>query len=186
MHSRLIRALVLFLLPCLLLPGRVHAVGEPPATPYTGLDIVFLVDQSGSMTGDPKYHPIPNDPGGWRFEALKVIPNLIGPALFHNYKEMTVRFAVVEFGTKAAVALPVTMIQARSFEEWRPQKAEIEQDLADYRARREDTHMNNTDPREAFELTRQIFNDMESTDSSRRLKAIILVTDGSPCIPPLA
>jgi len=159
-------------------------MGEPPATSYTGLDIVFLVDQSGSMKGDPVYHPIPNDPAGWRFEALKVLSNLVGPALFHNYKEMTVRFAVIEFGSEAKVAIPVTTIQARSFEEWQPQKAEIEQALADYRAQRENTHMGNTDHRAAFELARRLFDEMEAADPSRRLKAIILVTDGSPCIPP--
>lgn len=39
----------------------------------SGIDVVVLVDQSGSMWGHKRYHPEANDPGAFRIQAVKEI-----------------------------------------------------------------------------------------------------------------
>ena len=58
--------------PGFLSPLPQSSPAPPPPRGYTGLDILFIVDQSGSMGGQVfgrDDRPIPNDPNGFRFIA---------------------------------------------------------------------------------------------------------------------
>jgi len=155
---------------------------QPPE--YTGLDIVFLVDQSGSMGGrlaGSTDHPEPNDPQGWRFYALEAAIRQL-PALWLTYPEYTARVAIVEFGDRAQVVLPPTRIEARSREDWEPQLRELINRIREYKDERQSRNLGNTNHQAAFRLARKVLDEMEAEDSSPRLKLILMVTDGRPCI----
>jgi len=161
------------------------AAQQPQPTKYTGLDVVFLVDQSGSMGGrnaGSQDHPEPNDPYGWRFDALVRAVRLLGPALWQTHPESTVRMAAVEFGDEAKLVLPITKIEARSQADWQPQEQDLIARLSEYKNRRQSQNIGNTNHQAAFVMARDLFNKMEQEDNSPRLKVIIVVTDGRPCI----
>jgi hypothetical protein len=161
------------------------AAQEPEPPEYTGLDVVFLVDQSGSMGGrdaGSREHPEPNDPHGWRFDGLVRAVRLLGPALWQTHPESTARMAVIEFGDRAQEVLPVTTIEARSQEDWIPQESDLIARLDEHKEQRSSRNFGNTNHQAAFLLARDLFDEMEAEDDSFRLKVIIVLTDGRPCV----
>ena len=69
--------------------------------PYTGVDFVFLIDQSGSMCGAPCQSTIEtrNDPEGFRFEGPRfAIIDFLGDQMSEIYASSTARISIVEFG----------------------------------------------------------------------------------------
>jgi len=157
--------------------GRVRADEEP--LNCTGVDLVILVDQSGSMGGSEK-HPDPNDPLGLRFKGmLPVIQYLAchykacrGAGIYH-------RVAVVYFGSWAETILEPTRIDPPSDEEWEKLLSQkISPLLAPEAFPR---HLADTHFKEAFNQARMLFNQMPS-DGEKRLKVIILLTDGEPYV----
>lgn len=156
--------------------------GQPPE--YTGLDIVILVDQSGSMGGrlaGSKDHPEPNDPQGWRFYALETIIRQL-PVLWMTYPEYTARLAIIEFGDRAQIVLSPTLIEARSIQDWEPQLRDLINRVRKYKEERQSQNLGNTNHQAAFRLAREVLDEMEAEDLSPRLKLIVMVTDGRPCI----
>lgn len=158
---------------------------EPEPPEYTGLDVIFLVDQSGSMGGleaGSQEHPDPNDPHGWRFYALQAAVQRLGPLLLMTHPNSTARIAAIEFGDQAQVALPITEIEASSLEDWAPQEEDLLEQIEEYKDERENQNLGNTNHQRAFLLARDLFNEMEAKDDSPRLKVIIILTDGRPCV----
>jgi hypothetical protein len=90
--------------------------------------------------------------------------------------------AVVEFGDRAEVVLPITTIEARSQEDWTPQESDLVARLNEYKGERQGRNLGNTNHQAAFILARDLFDEMEAEDNSPRLKVIIVLTDGRPCI----
>lgn len=158
---------------------------EPEPPEYTGLDLILLLDQSGSMGGleaGSATHPLPNDQNGWRFDVPLALVRQLGPLLYIVHPESTVRLAMVEFGDSAQVVLPATTIEARTEEEWLPQCEDLVTRLEEYESERSIRSLGNTNHQSAFLLARELFDDMEAEDSSERLRVIIVVTDGRPCV----
>ena len=102
------RSITLLLLPLLLLGGgeRGAPAGRAAAPPFTGLDVVILIDQSGSMWGAL---PLGTKNDKWNHrigQAKNIIYRLAeqveGTDLVH-------RVAVVDFGDKASSTFPAPL-----------------------------------------------------------------------------
>ncbi|MBK8540749.1 MAG: VWA domain-containing protein [Ardenticatenia bacterium] len=84
------------------------ALAQPPtplpeSSRYSGIDLVVLIDQSGSMWGHPEYHPEANDLRGHRIGETQ---SLIQRLAAHARSTATVhRVSVVDFGDEAKVAI---------------------------------------------------------------------------------
>jgi hypothetical protein len=168
--------------------GAVLAAATVTVPVYSGIDVVFLVDQSGSMCGrncGSIVHPEPNDPQGWRFLALKnAIIDRIGPFLWQVYPNANARIGIVEFGTEAFTVLPPTPIQVKSEGDWKSVQNQLATFLSGYQNQRQNTMLGNTSHLAAFQQARKVFDEMEKSDSSNRIKALFLITDGRPCLDP--
>ena len=161
--------------------------------PYTGADIVFIVDQSGSMGGKEygsNEHPLPNDANKLRFEGPPWAAEWMGRRLLEDDPEhhFTFRMGVVYFGDRAEVAnfgqedtpLWVAAIAPTSEEDWTSSLQNITRSLSSdlWKGR----NLGNTNFYGAFAEARELFAQMEQQDSSQRIKAIILITDGWPVV----
>ena len=73
------------------------AVAVPP-----GIDLVILIDQSGSMWGHPEYHPDANDKYAHRIGAARAVLERLASDV--QGSERVHRFSVVDFGDEVEVA----------------------------------------------------------------------------------
>lgn len=194
---RLLQALIAVLLAgaYLLLPlvSRAAPAGqdaEEPA-PYDGVDIVFLVDQSGSMCGTACNNPfgIANDPEGRRFEVARFAHEFLGQ-LHYTYAPLSdhpwdVRTSVIYFGgledplEQIERPLENLLIDPQSAEQWQsvwePTEPLLSPEAFGNRS------LGNTNFRAAFAEAQRQFAAMG--ERGRRLRAIIVVTDGQPAAP---
>ena len=160
--------------------------------PYTGIDIMFIVDQSGSMGGDVfgrTDRPIPNDPEGFRF---------IGPQYaldwLSSYRQVVlkadntrVRMSLLAFGSYPEVQLNWTPlvedrhgnpIEVESV--WEDDRRQLQHDISVERFGY--TNYGLTDFVSAFDEAKQMFDRLPPLDSGERhLRAIVVLTDGAPC-----
>ncbi len=172
--------------------GPTTTAQSDDSLPYNALDILFLVDQSGSMGGAAFDQPdrVATDPFGLRFEALQYALDTLGEYRQGVAPDINIRMAVVYFGDQPPPLeiMSWTPIAATSTPaEWELQRAELLNKLsADYfRTLRGDqpANLGNTDFRTAFESAQQTFNLLPpSTDEERPLRVVITLTDGEPCV----
>lgn len=177
---------VLMLIIILAMP--VGVLGQTTDRAYTGLDLVILVDQSGSMGGinyGSSDHPAVNDSNELRFAATQFIMDWLGSAsltygldLDHDF-----RVALIDFGDTVESRLdpPIVTIDPRSDQEWGPKLSELQRQASaesfGYR------NLGNTNHLLAFQKARQIFDTMDAEGvSGNRLRAIIMLTDGIPYV----
>ncbi len=177
------------------------ALAQEPE-PYTGIDFVFLIDQSGSMCGAACKSTIEtrNDPQGFRFEGPRfAIIDFLGDQMSEIYVSSTARISIIEFGqdvnldeyragedieyanTAINEVLPVTTIESDR-NAWRGQREQLLQQLTAYQALRETQNLGNTDHLGAVKRAFEVLNQMQASDSSKRLKVIVLLTDGQSAI----
>jgi hypothetical protein len=169
---------------------------QPPSPiPFTGIDAVVIVDQSGSMGGSEYGQPgrIPADPLGLRFQATQALAGLLGDLRFYAMPNGTVRMAVISFGdpqltttlnwetlapSPSASAVP-SATTAREL--WERQLARLQELLsADYFGKR---NLGYTDPEAAVILARDLFNRLPPLPSGERnIRLIVIITDGQPCL----
>ena len=150
------------------------------------MDIVLLVDQSGSMGGSAygsADHPKANDKNDLRFLASQWLVDWAGSwrlayGVNHN---LDIRAAVIDFGDTASVRMDSIRIAPQSEEEWEMRLQELQQSLsADAFGKR---NLGNTNPLLAFQSARRAFDEMERANpGEKRIKAIFLVTDGIPYV----
>jgi len=162
------------------------AHAQDPAT-ASGADVMFLVDQSGSMggraTGSVKDHPDPNDPLGLRFEAPQDLVGLLAEDPLQYRPGSVHRIALINFGSWAVPKLNWTTIAPKSLEELRAQVATLsgpggDLDAGEFRT----SNLGNTNFQAAFTAAKQFFDKLSV--SKNRVRAIILLTDGQPCVAP--
>lgn len=173
----------------LILLGTPCAIAQTGSTeePYSGANIVFIVDQSGSM-GGARYgstvHPRPNDPDDRRFEVSRFAIDFIAQ-LRYTYgplsdRDWDVRTGVVYFGDTVETPIRDLVIAPDSAEQW-----QTVWDVAEPLVSPESfglRNLSNTNIRAAFTETLKIFQELDSNASGRRISAIILVTDGLPVV----
>lgn len=148
------------------------------ATDMSGLDVVIVIDQSGSMfnsrgTGnDPRHHRI----GQAKNIVYRLAEHVEGTALTH-------RVAVVDFGSAVAYAFPAHLRLA--FDPADPGKALREAKTVAERYVLPKS-MGDTNTPRALELASEALDKMEASESlTGRHRAVLILTDGRPDLPPL-
>lgn len=172
------------------------STGEAKAqeTIPVGLDVVFLVDQSGSMGGAEAGCGAAcagrvNDPGKLRFTMPEfTIKTLLGKNLFEGQGSrevpVDIQVSVINFGSGVDVALEPYLIQARTPEEWEDEWNDIQAELLASRAEWTTDNLGKTNHKAAFTTAIEVFAEMANNPAAlqgKRLKAIVLLTDGAPC-----
>ena len=170
-----------------------------PSTPVTsaqgsdvtGVDIVFLIDQSGSMGGaayDSKLHPIPNDPHDLRFTGLQEMVERLASYRMFYFANSDVRFniAVVYFGSTAIVKVEPTVIDPDNPEEWEALGKRLDDALS---ADAFKTNLGMTDHLLGLKEAKKQLQAMEQEwpDGTRHEQTIFVLTDGEwrlPCPQP--
>lgn len=185
----LLVAIAVAALGIVLLGYAVHPVGaQAQGRPgeYTGVDIVFLVDQSGSM-GGLRYgstdHPIPNDPNDLRFSGIQeMVERLVSYRIkYYAAREgmpssVVFQTAVLYFGSRTQEVVPPTLIAFNTEAEWEPVAAQI---LPRLSAEAFPTNLGNTEHLGALRAAKALLRQMEQTwQGGRHLQAIIMLTDG--------
>lgn len=154
-------------------PINYQAVDNNNTSCYS-LDVIFLIDQSGSMGGDG-FSP-PNDPTGqraygpkWAIDWLTDNALDICPDAFH-------RVAVVNFGDEIQTPFQnLRDINPSNSEEWSFLRNELKNGI-------ELLSLGQTDPERAFEKAIQLLNNAAPVGDSPRKRVIIFLTDGMPCV----
>lgn len=159
----------------------------PAGTAYSGVDLLFVIDQSGSMGGaafGSPQNPAPSDPLGLRFigpqyaldwlaDYLNALPEAVQP---------DVRVAVLAFGTGTRPLLQWVDVDVTA-PDW-PDQLRARQDLL-APGRFGSTNLIYTNFLGAFaEAKRLLDSAPPATTSGNRLQAVVVLTDGAPCVPP--
>lgn len=166
-----------FFLPMLETPVQAQAT-QPVCNE---LQIVFLMDQSGSMggakAGNP-YHPIPNDPDELRFYAVKHAIETLGPLRYGSHPDATIRVAMVNFGTRPEPGFSWTTITPTNESEWKSQYALISPDIQS--TRWITRNLGGTNFVRAFQAAGSQFSQVTPQVGNCPYRAILLFTDGKP------
>lgn len=179
--------LVLCVVAALLLgPVSARPVAAQEAPLCDQVEIVFVVDQSGSMRGAPVDHPTPNDPNGLRFFApLRAVrwmgQDYVGAngLRLPSRPVVTYHVALVEFGDEAQVRLPWTTIAPADEQSWRNLDTQLSDALAPY-----DYSLGNTNVRAAMEVARDLFAQRSTVRNDCPKRAVFVLTDGMPYVRP--
>lgn len=171
-------ALTLFMALIVALARPVQAQAQQPPT---GLDLVFVIDQSGSMGGqlyDSTDHPLPNDPNDLRFEGLQQMVDRLGSYHLYYYSDSSIQYqiAVVYFGSTTEIIVPATIIDPATADQWEPLRLRLTNDLsADAFTR----NLGNTNHIAALQQAKNILQQMEGAwQGGRHTQAIFMLTDG--------
>jgi hypothetical protein len=145
------------------------------------LDVVFLIDQSGSMKQ--------NDPELLRKDAVEWVVNWLGDNVLSSCPDAAHRIAVIAWGETAETILdggriisPKTDQQGRI--EWRTYRDELKKQIEEYFGiPGNPRHLQaNTNPKVAFEEAQKILSEFKSEPLGDlpRKRVIIFLTDGIP------
>ncbi len=147
---------------------------------YDELDILFLVDQSGSMGGaDFGSNVAPTDPKLLRFESVQFALRTLSQYKSVVPADIDFQMAVINFGDVTEVTLDWTLIEGNS-PEWTQRMQELTQSLSvDQFGRR---NLGNTNFIDAINTASNLFDSLPN-DGKKRLKVIVITTDGAPCAP---
>ena len=181
--------LLVFLLLSLSMPSAipVAAADDTSTDPFSGANIVFVIDQSGSMGGElykSTVHPRANDPDDRRFEVPRFAINLIAQ-LRYTYEPLSdrdwdVRAGVVYFGDTVETPIQDLVIAPDNADQW-----QSVWDVSEPLVSPESfglRNLGNTNIRAAIAKAVTLLDAMDQKSSGRRIRAIILVTDGLPVV----
>lgn len=134
------------------------------------LDIIFIVDQSGSMSGYA-----PNDPLENRTYAPQWTVDWLADNALDQCKEAIHRITVISFGGDAVVDI--------SYAEIGPDSQDQSKHLRDLlKPMITSQDMGITDPRSAFEVAVKLIDNVGiSLGETPRKRVIVFITDGEPC-----
>ncbi len=170
-ESRFIR--IIFLCPLMvLLIGAPVASSLQDEAGYTGTDVVFLVDQSGSMED--------SDPNELRFSGPQFACDWMGRTLLEYDLQRTheFRIAVISFGSDTHLSLPPTRIAPKSEDVWNTQFEQLSKQLGPESLPQ--PNLGETDLLKAFTHAKSTFEEIEQAVEGKRLRSIVLLTDGLP------
>jgi hypothetical protein len=152
------------------------------------VEIVFLVDQSGSMGGlaaGSTVHPRPNDPLGLRFHgpifAMRWLGNdfLVSRGI-PGRPRVTFHMAVVNFGDSPEVALDWTTLAPKDAASWKRLAASLEQKLAP--GPLATSNLGQTNFLEAFRQVADLFAQRGPQQDGCPRRAVVVLTDGEPSV----
>jgi len=139
------------------------------------LDVVFLIDQSGSMTyASPRGWQNASDPSGLRLKAVKWAIDWLGDNVLSSCPDAVHRIGVISWGTTAQVDF-VEHISPQTITEWQSERIRIKEQV-------KLSNLEFTKPDIAFNEALKIFNqfDRDVLGELPRKKVIIFLTDGVP------
>lgn len=182
---RLLKSLVwvTILLSGLLLTVRVLASpgrGTPPAQTTGGtcdeLQVIFVVDQSGSMSQELKGGRQPSDPDGLRFFGPAKAVEVLSSLRYHWYQASRVRTALVHFGDKPRTQMPWTDLDATTSAEHEALKRDLSPFFDPVPS------LGNTNVLAAFQTASSLFNQAPPQRGNCPIRAVIVLTDGLPAL----
>ena len=144
-----------------------------------GLDLILLVDHSGSMSGY-KGQPA-SDPNNVRIESVKFIIDQLFINRLTFCPDTIHRIAVIGFGGSTELQLPPTAIDIgpnSSPQVWERRRDEMFQAIRPL-------NLLNTDFELAFDAARDLLTGPALgplPDATPRKRAIVVLTDGNPCV----
>ena len=159
----------------------------------TGVDVLMLVDQSGSMGGVPygvpsSVVPIPNDPEGLRFVASQAAFNILGVDRLALHRTAEYRLGVISFGGPSAprqpvsdyaqVTLGLSRIAPSTPREWQAAQGTINPVLSGTSWLQQRKNLGSTSFIEPFEFACAEFGKHVSVPEPRRV--VLVMTDGMP------
>ena len=138
------------------------------------IDVVFLVDQSNSMSGITGGQS--NDPLQQRINAPKYALDWLANNRLALCNDVVHRIGVVSFGTNAEIDLPMTEIKPSNQADWDSISGRLESSI-------QERYMDATNPVNAFDEAKKMFDSLSPVGTFPRKRVIILLTDGQPCVP---
>lgn len=148
---------------------------------YQGLDILFLVDQSASMSGATGRPP--TDPNNLRFEAIQYALDTLSEYRALVPEGSVFRMSVVNFGGRAEVNLPWTEVGQAGDARWESERARLMQMLSADAFQSDNEMSLATDFLAGLEVASAQFAQLPSPTDGQHLRAVVVLTDGAPCIP---
>lgn len=159
------------------------ATAQDTTSTYTGVDLLFLVDQSGSMGGAAfgSGNSAGNDPLNLRFESVQYALSTLSTYKDTLSEDITLRMAVLNFGDIVEPALTWTDIQTSRDVEWQQLQPQLESQLSasTFGSR----NLGNTDFISAIEEAQRQFRLLDANPDENHIRSIIILTDGAPCAP---
>ena len=145
----------------------------------SNLDVLFLIDRSGSMSGDDSLKP--SDPLGLRFFGPLYAMEWLGSDRLLVHNESAYRIGVVHFGSDAQVGMDWETIVPETQEEWKIVREDLRERLSP--ADLQGKSLGNTNFLEAFEYAKQFFqSNKQSGLANADKKVIVILTDGAPYV----
>lgn len=159
-------------------PVKVHAVSDASASyvenqsACSNLDVVFVVDQSDSMS----LGGVGSDPLEGRKHSIAAMIELLADLAVDQCADSIYRVAVVSFGNKdkARVDVPLSNIAPNSIEDAQAIRTKL---IAMLKA----DQLGQTYPIDGLEQVAKIFYEASTFGDAPRKKVIIFLTDGIPC-----
>lgn len=171
-----------------------YAVTTTAQDLFDGLDVLLVVDQSGSMRGYATCLDNPrlaraNDPTGIRFEIQQVLMQWLGDYSFYVSPDTAIRLSAIAFGSPQRtptldwIEVPSQRaLSGRDESLWKREYGDLNVLLSQATFGSRD--FCDTDFVRAFQLAKDQFDTIPLlADGKRRLKVIIIITDGRPCVP---
>jgi len=142
-----------------------------------GLDLVLVIDQSGSMSGSAPGWPGANDPLGLRYRSPRWVLEWAGDSRLFVCPDVVHRIGVISFGdeNRYEIDLPLSLIEPDSFDQWEKDREGLKRDI---RAR----DLGFTDHKTGLLQAVAMLEDAAPISGPPRKRAIILLTDGWPCV----
>ncbi len=138
------------------------------------LDVVFIIDQSDSMSDQGGF--IPNDPTEQRSYAPRWAIDWLADNAYDICEDAIHRVAVVSFGTDATLDLMLSEIDPDNVDEYVRVRQNLKENISA-------KAMGFTDPKLAFDLAKQVLDDAGPLPGGgNRKRVIIFMTDGEPCV----
>jgi len=174
---------VLFISSSLLSPSTIYAFPSNQSSSFDSddincysLDVVFLIDQSGSMrTNDPDED---KKNYGLRKSSVDWVIDWLGDNVRSYCPDAIHRLAIISWGDRTSVGLN-EIIRPRNIEEWRISRNDLKEKV---KINNETDTYNNTLPDVAFRKAKEILDEFAKVPLGGlpRKRVVIFITDGLP------
>ena len=164
----------------------VPSTAQAPPDEPDGIDIMFIIDQSGSMGGAAFQGDtdVAADPLNLRFETVTYALDTLGEYRLNFIPTIDVRASLVYFGDDANIMLDwVAIAPDANDDRWSIQRQEFYDRLSVdvFRDQFTPDNLGNTNFLRAMQQANQLFGRLPAGEN--RIRSIVLITDGAPCVP---
>lgn len=140
----------------------------PPPSACSNLDVIFIVDQSSSMSG--------NDPSKNREYAVEGMIDLLVDLAINQCPDSYHRIGVISFGSEYDMRVDVELYDINP-----ATSSDAKRIREELRPRVKADNLSTTYPEPAFQEAYEMFGRNAFYDTQPRKQVIIFITDGLPC-----